>query len=118
VSGIRRTWWWLAAGVALALLVLGLWRTMGMSAFWQMHHTVTLRWNATTTPGVLRYNAYRGLKREGPYGKINQDEILGLSYVDEHAESGKHYYYVVRAVNINHKESIDSEIVEADVPWP
>jgi hypothetical protein len=81
----------------------------------QKKHTVTLRWQASTTKD-LRYNVYRGRMPGAHPDKLNSEPIDGLTYTDATVESGVRYYYVVRAVDPAGKESPDSAEVPADIP--
>jgi hypothetical protein len=106
--------------VIVSCVLWGLWfsATSGATsaAAQQRKHSVTLNWNAGTTP-VAGYNVYRSLVRGRDYVKINATLIRdGLTYKDETVESGKTYYYVTRAVDAKGRESADSGEVAASVP--
>lgn len=58
--------------------------------------TVTLNWNASTTPGVT-YNAYRIAEPcpgSGTFTKINTAPISALTYDDLNVPTGTYCYYV------------------------
>jgi len=82
----------------------------------QHNHSVTLTWNASTSP-VAGYNVYRSTAKGRDYVKINAALVRDrLSYKDETVESGKTYYYVTRAVDAKGKESGDSAEIVVTVP--
>jgi len=81
----------------------------------QPRRTVTLRWKASTTKGV-RYNVYRGKAMGVHPDKLNPEPIEGLTFADSTAESGMHYYYVVRAVDAAGHESLDSSETYVEIP--
>jgi hypothetical protein len=70
--------------------------------------TVTLRWQASTTPRV-RYNVYRGPARGIYPDKLNSTPIEGTTYSDPTAVSGQTYWYAVRAINSKSEESTENE---------
>lgn len=77
---------------------------------------VELAWDASTTPTVIGYHAYRSEQDGGPYTRLNAAVIAGLTYDDETVEKGLTYYYVVRAVDNVGRESPDSNQATAVVP--
>jgi fibronectin type 3 domain-containing protein len=76
---------------------------------------VTLTWKASKSR-VKGYNVYRGTKSGGPYLRINPDLVQGLSYRDQEVKSGTTYYYVIRAVDADGLESVNSSKITAKVP--
>ena len=78
-------------------------------------HTVTLKWNASTTAGV-RYNVYR----RGLSGtvKVNPSPLTETICFDSAVQPGQTYYYVAKAVNANGTESIASNEVRVTIPSP
>ena len=78
---------------------------------------VTLTWDASPTPTVVGYNAYRSEQDGGPYGRLNAILIVGTTHSDETVERDRIYYYVVRAVDGNGRESANSNQARAVVPW-
>jgi len=77
---------------------------------------VALSWNASTSPGVAGYNAYRSTTSGGPYSKLNSGLISNTSYTDQMVQSGSTYYYVTTAVNSQGQESAYSNEAAATVP--
>jgi len=78
---------------------------------------VELAWDASPTPAVVGYNAYRSELDGGPYARLNAGTIPGLTYDDETVEKGLTYYYVVRAVDASSRESVNSNQATAVIPW-
>jgi hypothetical protein len=78
--------------------------------------TVLLSWTASTSPGVIGYNAYRSTTSGGPYGKINSSLITTTSYSDGTVQSGLTYFYVTTAVDSQGQESVYSNQATATVP--
>lgn len=91
---------------------------LGGSCTTSSSHTVTLRWNASTSPGVAGYNVYRSTTSGGSYNKINSSIVTGTTYTDSTVQSGKTYYYVTTAVNTGNVESGYSNQAAAAVPNP
>ncbi len=56
-----------------------------------------LEWNKVT--GAVKYEVYRAASKEGEYVKLS--DVTGLSYIDISAETGKTYYYKVKALGEN-----------------
>jgi formiminotetrahydrofolate cyclodeaminase len=81
-------------------------------------HDVILTWTASTTPGVVGYNVYRGTTSGGPYPtELNSSPINGTTYCDSSVQAGQTYYYVVTAVASNDvTQSADSNQASAAVP--
>lgn len=75
-----------------------------------------LTWDASPTATVAGYNAYRSEQDGGPYARLNAALIPGLTYADQTVEKGLTYYYVVRAVDDNAKESVNSNQATAVIP--
>jgi len=81
----------------------------------QQKRTVTLRWQASTTPKV-KYNVYRG-ESSGIYPeKLTTSPIEGTTFTDTTVVSGRMYYYVVRAVTAKGEESQVSNETVAKIP--
>lgn len=78
--------------------------------------TVLLSWAASTSPGVVGYNVYRGTA-PGSYSRISSS-VSGTTYTDSTVQSGQNltYYYVVTAVNSSGEESTDSNQASVTVP--
>lgn len=78
--------------------------------------SVFLSWDASTSPGVIGYNAYRSLTSGGPYTKLNSSLISPTNYTDFAVQSGFTYYYVTTSVNNEGLESSYSNQAVAIVP--
>ena len=78
-------------------------------------HTVTLTWDASPSH-VPGYNVYRKSKSERDYRKINSSPVQGLTYTDNTVESGVTYHYVVRAVDAQGRESVNSQAFTVVIP--
>jgi hypothetical protein len=76
-----------------------------------------LAWDASPSPTVVGYHAYRAEQDGGPYARLNAALIPGLTYDDETVEKGLTYYYVVRALDANGRLSVYSNQATAVVPW-
>jgi ribosomal protein S8E len=62
-------------------------------------HDAILSWAASTTPGVVGYNVYRGTTSGGESATpLNSSPINGTTYTDATVQAGQTYYYVTRAV--------------------
>jgi hypothetical protein len=115
----RRLRWGLAA-TFVGLLSIAAWVSRGVHSpapfalFDRSKHTVTLRWDASTSK-VDGYNVYRSSSKDGPYVKINTEPVKELTFVDRLVENDRRYYYVVRAV-VRSAESVDSNRAEAVIP--
>jgi hypothetical protein len=81
-------------------------------------YTVSLSWNASTSPNVTGYNIYRRTGTSGGYTKINTAVNSATSYVDTSVTDGLTYYYETTAVNSNREESVPSAAVQAVIPAP
>ena len=81
-------------------------------------HDVILSWTASTTPGVVGYNVFRGTTSGGESATpLNSSPINGTTYSDSTVQAGQTYYYVVTAVASNDvTQSADSNQVSANVP--
>jgi hypothetical protein len=81
-------------------------------------HDVILSWTASTTPGVVGYNVFRGATSGGESTTpLNSSPINGTTYTDATVQAGQTYYYVVTAVASNDvTQSADSNEVSAAVP--
>jgi len=72
---------------------------------------ITITWNAATDCNgnpVFGYNVYRSTSPDGEYTKVNSVLIVDTEYTDTSAEDGTRYYYVVRAVDGDGDESVQS----------
>jgi hypothetical protein len=77
-------------------------------------HSVSLSWNADTSP-VQGYYVYRGGQSGGPYTKISALQPV-TSYTDASVVSGQTYFYVVTALGTNSLESAFSNQAIATIP--
>lgn len=78
-------------------------------------HSVTLNWKASPSR-VAGYNVYRKSASETDYRKINSSPVAALTYTDEKVESGATYHYVVRAVDAQGHESVNSQEFTVVIP--
>jgi HYDIN/CFA65/VesB family protein len=79
-------------------------------------HYVGLAWDASTSASISGYNVYRGASQQGPFAKLNNVLVGGLSYTDDSVNAGDTYYYVTTAVNAQGEESPFSNIAKATIP--
>ncbi len=68
-------------------------------------HSVTLRWQPSTSRSVVGYFVYRSEASKGPFSKLNSVMDKATNYKDKTVVSGKTYFYVVAALGSNHRES-------------
>jgi hypothetical protein len=78
-------------------------------------HSVTLTWNASSSP-VASYHVYRGATSGGPYDRIDDHAISGLTHKDTDVESGIRYFYVVTSLASDGKESAYSNEAAVEIP--
>jgi len=64
-------------------------------------YSVVLNWNASGSPSIIGYNAYRGTISGGPYTKLTPTPVNALTYTDSTVANSTTYYYVVTAVGSN-----------------
>jgi hypothetical protein len=81
-------------------------------------HSVALNWNASTGPGVVGYNVFRGSVSGGPYSQINPALEPSTAYTDNSVTAGQTYYYVITAVDGSDNQSGYSDQVLAVIPTP
>ena len=82
-------------------------------------HYVVLSWTASTTAGVVGYNAHGGSASSGPFSQLNSSPISGTTYTAADAQAGQTYYYVVTAIASDSvTESANSNVASAAVPSP
>ncbi len=79
-------------------------------------HTVSLAWNASTSPNVVGYNIYRRTGASGSYAQINTVLNPTTAYVDTAVTNGVTYYYETTAVNSSDEESAPSAPAQAVIP--
>jgi predicted small lipoprotein YifL len=51
-------------------------------------HYVALSWTASSTSGVVGYNAYRGTASSGPFSQLNSSSISATTYTDGNVQAG------------------------------
>jgi fibronectin type 3 domain-containing protein len=84
----------------------------------QKPKSVYLKWNPPPPVSgvtVASYNVYRTTQSSGSYDKIASG-ISVPNYTDRNVSSGKTYYYYVRAVDAEGRESGPSIAVSAAIP--
>ena len=76
-------------------------------------HTVSLSWDASSSPNILGYNVYRAAYSTscGSFSRINTTLDTGTLYTDSAVVSGQSYCYASTAVNTSNEESGYSNIV-------
>jgi hypothetical protein len=82
----------------------------------QTSHTVALTWTASVSTNVVGYNIYRGKLTGGPYSIIDPAPAASVAYTDSTVQSGQTYFYVVRSVDNDGIESLNSSEVQAIIP--
>ena len=83
-------------------------------------HDVMLSWTASSTPGVMGYNVYRGTTsgRESAT-PLNSAPVCNTSFADANVTAGATYYYHVTAIAANNvTQSSASNETTATVPTP
>jgi hypothetical protein len=83
-----------------------------------MPHSVSLSWDASTTPNIRGYNVYRATMSGGAYLILNNSPIVETAYVDNNVAVGQTYYYVTTAVDQYDNESSYSNEATAILPTP
>ena len=78
-------------------------------------HTVVPHWKASSSKNV-RYNIYRGSSAGVHPDKLNAAPVDGFTFTDTNVQSGRSYYYVVRAVDAAGRETSDSYETLATIP--
>lgn len=78
--------------------------------------SVSLNWQASSSPGVIGYYVYRGTVSGGPYTALNSSPVTSTQYVDSSVQAGMTYYYVVTSVDSGNMQSGFSSQVSANVP--
>jgi len=81
----------------------------------ESNYSVTLYWNASTSPDITGYNIYRGTVSGGPYTKI-AGLVTDTTYTDTTVVNNTTYYYVTTAVNSSNGQSGYSEQVTVEIP--
>jgi len=104
---------------ALSLSVIWFCVTSGLTSpprffSFKASHTVTLRWQTSTTAGV-GYNIYPVAVSTGKEEKLNDQPLHELTFLDKHVVNGEKYIYYATAV-IGKNESPRSLPAHATVP--
>ena len=89
-------------------------RPAGLAAEQEDQEIVSLSWQAATDANgdpVAGYNVYRKLGSEGTYVMVNSELIADTGFTDKNFAFGTRYNYVVRSVDTDGTESVDSESV-------
>src|ERR1700686_390526 len=85
-------------------------------------HSVSLSWNASSSPNISGYNIYRAVYASscGAYSKINGATLnTATTYTDSAVTDGTNYCYATTAVNSSSAESGYSNIVsDVQIPPP
>ncbi len=84
-------------------------------------YTVSLAWDASSSPDISGYNIYRAVYSGscGTFSKLNASLNTGLSYSDTVVEDGTSYCYATTAVNTSNEESGYSNVVSnVQIPAP
>jgi len=84
-------------------------------------HTVSLSWNASTSPNISGYNIYRAVYTTscGSFSKINSALNATTLYTDAVVTDGTAYCYATTAVNSSNEESGYSNIAsDVQIPAP
>jgi len=74
---------------------------------------------ATTEPDVVGYDIYRSTDESLPkerWTKLNAAPLTRTTFQDENVESGKRYYYYLKAIDKTGNVSEPSEVVSEIVP--
>ena len=80
---------------------------------------IALFWSANSEPDLAEYRLYRSTDPNLPKGQWTQLTPKGFdktTFQDTNVETGKTYYYFVRAVDNAGNESQDSRVVSETVP--
>lgn len=112
-NGLNSVWTLGAVTVVGSAIVLSVvwFRATGMEP--PKPHSVTLRWNASTSLNVQGYNIYRKALPNGAEKRLNAYLVRDQTFTDQNVESGVRYRYTVRA--FNGSESADCVPVEVAI---
>ena len=77
---------------------------------------IALFWPANPEPDIAGYLLYRSTDPKGPWTKLTPTLYTKTTFTDENVESGKTYYYYLKAVDTSDNVSPQSEIVSETVP--
>jgi hypothetical protein len=81
-------------------------------------HSIILSWQGSGSAGIKGYNIYRAEVAGGQFTKLNASPTATTAFSDTSVASGRTYYYVATAVDINDSESAYSNQAMAPVPTP
>jgi len=83
-------------------------------------HDVMLSWSASSTPGVMGYNVFRGTTSGGESATpLNSAPVCNTTFADANVTAGATYYYHVTAIAANDvTQSSASNETSATVPTP
>jgi len=91
-------------------------RLVTKAALGQGCHFVSLSWTASSSRGVTGYTIYRGTKPNDPSPvRLNSVPVAATSYQDVTVQSGRIYYFTVRAVSAG-GESGPSNEAQVTIP--
>ncbi|MBW2439462.1 MAG: hypothetical protein JRH12_03230 [Deltaproteobacteria bacterium] len=96
-------------------------RVAGLTAAADAQYNVAVSWQAAFDAdgaAVAGYHVYRKTAADAGYSRITAQPVSGTAYTDEAVSLGTRYYYVVRSVDVDGLESVDSESVSVVVPVP
>ena len=105
--------------MSLAVLGLGLAGCAGQTSHAPVArvepHSVTLTWNASTSP-VSGYRIYRATNPDDPPTPLALTPPDTTQYTDTRVEAGRTYFYFVTAFDPANRESVPSNKVSVTVP--
>lgn len=78
-------------------------------------HSVLLTWTPSSSP-VVGYNIYRSSVHGSSYHQINKSPVQQPTFTDADVKSGETYFYVIRSVNAQGHESVNSSEVRVKIP--
>ncbi|MCK5202700.1 MAG: hypothetical protein KAR15_02465, partial [Desulfobacterales bacterium] len=96
-------------------------RPSGLVVEQQGPAAVALNWRAATDAdgnAVAGYNVYRKTAADVGYSLINSRPVTAAGFSDANVTIGTRYYYVVRSVDADGTESVDSESVSIVLSAP
>ena len=94
-------------------------RPSGLVAEQDARRHVALSWQAAVDAdggAVEGYHVYRKTAADAGYSRINSQPVPGIEFADEDASAGTRHYYVVRSVDADGLESVDSESASIVIP--
>ncbi|MEW5945497.1 MAG: hypothetical protein AB1742_04805 [bacterium] len=78
-------------------------------------NSVSLDWNASSSPDLAGYNVCRALSFDGPFTKVNTSSVVTYpSYTDTGLNNGTIYWYYVTAYDRNYDPAVDAACDEAN----